>query len=102
MKVTIHTAAANSKDYHNDLYNIIKRSEEDLRSRIPDLTTILIDIGSIVTHIASNTYGVITKHSLSTDESELSISVKYRKEPSSDEILKSVNNELKIIKEKYY
>ncbi|MFT3794816.1 hypothetical protein [Flavobacterium sp.] len=102
MKVTINTAAANSKDYHNDLYNIIKRSEEDLRTRIPDLTNVLVEVGSIVTNIASNTYGVMTKHSLSNDESELCISVKYRKEPSPEEILKSVNQELKIIKEKYY
>lgn len=102
MKVTINTAATNSNDYHNDLYNIIKRSEEDLRSRIPDLTDVLVDIGSIVTHIASNTYGVITKHTLSNDESELCISIKYRKEPAPEEILKSINHELKIIKEKYY
>lgn len=101
MKVVIN-ANANSTAYYNDLYNIIKRSEEDLLSRIPNLKEISVDVARIVSNIASNMYGVSTKHTLVEDESQLSISVKYRTEPTPEQIVKGVNEELKIIKEKYY
>jgi hypothetical protein len=99
MKVVINSS---NKVHYNDLYNIIKRSEEDLRSRIPALTEVSVDISQIASNIASNMYGVITKHSLFGDESQLNISVKFRTEPSSEQIVKGVTQELKLIKEKYY
>jgi len=101
MKVVINSNAT-PKDYHNDLYNIIKRSEEDLRNRIPNLKEISVDIARIMSNIASNMYGVTTKHMLVDDESQLSIFIKYRTEPTPEQIVKGVTNELKIIKEKYY
>lgn len=99
MKVVIN---AQNKDYYNDLYNSIKRSEEDLKYRIPNLKEICVDIAQITSNIASNMYGVVVKHTLVADESQLNISVKYRTEPSSDQILKGISNELKNIKDKYY
>ena len=101
MKVVINSNA-NNKDYHNDLYNIIKRCEEDLRSRIPNLTEVKADIAKITSNIESNMYGVSTKHQLMDDESQLTIFVKFRTEPTPEQIVKGVTEELKIIKEKYY
>lgn len=99
MKVVINS---NNKNHYNDLYNIIKRCEEDLRNRIPNLSEISVDIAKITSNIASSMYGVITAHSLIEDESQLSISVKYRTEPTSEQIVKGVTHEIKLIKEKYY
>jgi len=99
MKVVI-----NSKNtgHFTDLYNIVKRSEEDLRSRIPNLSEVCVDIARITSNVASNMYGVITKHALVEDESHLQIFVKYRTEPTPEQIVKGVTQELKTIKEKYY
>jgi hypothetical protein len=101
MKVVINSNE-NTKEHHNDLYNIIKRSEEDLRSRIPNLSEVSLEIAKITSNIASNMYGVITKHQLQNDESQLNILVKYRTEPTSEQIVKGLTQELKSIKEKYY
>ena len=98
MKVVINA----NKDYYNELYNIVKRSEEDLRTRIPNLAEISVDIAKITSNIASSMYGVTTKHALLDDESQLSISVKYRTDPTPEQIVKGVTQELKLIKEKYY
>ncbi len=101
MKVVINTNSE-SKDYYTDLYNIVKRSEEDLRNHIPNLREISVDIARVTSNIASNLYGVITKHSLGEDESQLIISVKYRTNPTPEQITKGVTQEIKHIKEKYY
>ncbi|SCY88099.1 hypothetical protein [Flavobacterium caeni] len=101
MKVVINTNHEN-KDHYTELYNIIKRSEEDLLNHIPNLQEISVDVARITSSIASNLYGVITKHTLVDDESQLHISVKYRTDPTPEQIAKGVTQELKHIKEKYY
>jgi len=101
MKVVINTNS-DSKHYYTDLYNVVKRSEEDLLYHIPNLREISVDIARITSQVASNLYGVITKHTLVDDESQLQIYVKYRTNPTAEQVTKMVTQELKRIKEKYY
>ena len=102
MNVVINsTEQKQGKEQLNELFNIIKRSEEDLRRRIPGLKDISVKLSKISGGVASNIYGVVVNHTLSTDESTLDITLKYRTDPTTEQLTTSMTKGLKMIKEIY-
>lgn len=102
MNVVINSTEQNQgKEQLNELFNIIKRSEEDLARRIPTLKDISVKLSKISGGVTSNMYGVTVNHSLSTDESTLDIILKYRTPPTTEQLSSSIVKGLKMIKEAY-
>lgn len=102
MNVVINSTENNpGKEQLNELYNIIKRHEEDLARRIPNLKDISVKLSRISGGMASNIYGVLVNHILSTDESTLDITLKYRTDPTQEQLTTSMVRGLKMIKEEY-
>lgn len=103
MNVVINSSEQNQDKLQlNELFNIIKRCEEDLVRRIPNLRNISVKLSRISGGVASSMYGVTVSHSLSADESVLDIVLKYRNEPTTEQLTTSMAKGLKIIKEEYY
>lgn len=102
MNVVINpTEPQYEKTLLNELYNIVKRSEEDLVRRIPNLKDISVKLSKISGGVASNMYGVTLNHTLSEDESVLNIILKYRTAPSAEQLSASMVKGIKMIKEAY-
>lgn len=77
------------------LYNILKRSEEDLLRRNPSFTDLILELKQVPVLNSS----LPVRHQLLNDEAILKIIVNFNKKPPGEKLCKAVINELNIIKE---
>ncbi|HMI08713.1 MAG TPA: hypothetical protein VK528_14275 [Flavobacterium sp.] len=100
--ITIPQALQSGLPDTTSLYNIIKRNEEDLLRRIPNLKEFLLDLSGLPEHAITNSNNILARHQLSGDESALRMIIRYHRRSSVENISKSIVSELAKIKAIYY
>lgn len=101
MKIDI--TLASHKDTQLDrtnIYNIVKRSEEDLLRRMPNLKEFSVAI-SAFPHNSILAKNIIVSHQLSDNESALTLIIKHHKESSAENINRHIADALLKIKQIY-
>ena len=101
MKITITDHSKGDAGQSNLLYNIVKRNEEDLMRRIPNLKEFVIDLRKFGYDRPSSGSAIISKHHLSDDESSLLLSLGFRTEAPGEKLVPVMIEELKKIKAIY-
>jgi len=76
------------------LYNILKRSEEDLLRRNPSFTDVILELKQVPVLSSSLT----VRHSLLDDETKLKIVLNFNKKPAGEKLYDVVTQQLDLIK----
>jgi len=76
------------------LYNILKRSEEDLLRRNPSFTELILELKQVPVLNSS----IAVRHTILDDETKLKIVLNFTKKPPGERLYDIINNEMNVIK----
>lgn len=78
-----------------ELYNILKRSEEDLLRRNPLFTEVVLELKQVP--VLSSPVAI--RHTLLDDDSKLKIVINFSKKPAAEKLYAVISKELSTIKQ---
>jgi len=101
IRITSTLIAFNNSAAFGNCYNSIKRKEEDLRRRLPDLTNFNLIVRQSGTSLHYYPANLHKQRHISEDESTLTVTFQYKVVPGDGEILKAIEKELEELKKIY-